>query len=120
MRRLSFSQLTGRLDLLILIDEDLMKLHDTDNANEFETRKACQDWINNRVVRFKLRMTRMRLPVSTDPTGDAFEYVPRKTDGKIIDKTADGFKPSGTDEPLKNYAEPVQNGGVWVAVMRVR
>jgi len=98
-----------------------MTLHDKDKAVKFDTRKECQEWIDARVVRFKLRMVKMRMPAKPLPNeADTYEYIPKKTDGKIINTLAEDFAPSGTDEPLGNYAEPVQSDGKWMAVMKVR
>lgn len=91
-----------------------MALQDADNAAKFNTRQECWDWINQRVVRFKLKM----VPAMT-PDGKS-TFAPEKCDGQILNTLAEDFKPGHTDEPLKVYAEPVQQGEVWMAAMRLR
>jgi hypothetical protein len=83
-------------------------------ANTFDTRDDCLEWINDRIVRFKLKMVAARTPAG-DPT-----YVPQKIDGRIHDSTAEGFKESGTDEPLSNYAAPKKQDNKWVAYMKLQ
>ena len=53
-------------------------------------------------------------------TPGEFTHVPRKCEGKIISTLSEGFRESGTDEPLKNYAAPVKRGDKWLAVMELR
>lgn len=86
----------------------------TENANQFESREECLKWIDERIVRFKLRMTK----VMTNTPGE-FTYAPQKEQGKIMSTLAEGFKKSGTDEPLSNYASPIKKGGKWLAVMKL-
>jgi hypothetical protein len=92
-----------------------MKLHGEDQAEHFDTRGECQQWINDRIVRFKLKIANGR-----DKDGNFACGPLRKTDGRILNTTAEGFKGGGIDEPLSNYAEPVQRDGKWLPVMRVR
>jgi hypothetical protein len=90
-----------------------MKIHNA-NATAFDTKQDCQDWIDSRVVRFKLRVHHGK-----DKDGNFIVGAMQKSDGKIIDKTADGFKPQAYDEPLTYYAEPVSEDDKWLAVMKV-
>jgi hypothetical protein len=90
-----------------------MTLHGTENATSFETERACWDWINSRIVRFKIKMARKRLPEG----GSTF--VPEKYNGDIIDTAIDGFVKNEDDEPLKLYAAPSKQGSKWLAVMKV-
>ena len=92
-----------------------MDLHDEENAERFDTRPKCQEWIDQRIVRFKLRM----IPYRTMPD-DPVQYAPRKEDGQIVDTTAEGFKGGGIDEPLSNYAEPLRKGDKWFAIMKLQ
>lgn len=92
-----------------------MTLHDTENAVKFESRKECRKWIAKRIVRFKLRMVK-----TLTITPGEFTYVPHKEQGKIICTLDEGFEESGTDEPLKNYAEPTKQDGEWLAVMKLQ
>jgi hypothetical protein len=87
----------------------------TENANQFDDREACLQWIDDRVVRFKLRMVK----AATQTPGE-FTYIPQKEEGKIVNTLAEGFKESGTDEPLSNYASPVKQDGKWLAVMMMQ
>lgn len=114
MRRKPFNWLTAVLGSSILGQREQMKIHNA-NATTFETKQECQDWIDKRVVRFKLKVAHGR-----DGKGNFAVGQLRKTDGRIIDKTIDGFKPQSFDEPLDNYAEPVLENGKWLAVMRVQ
>ena len=93
-----------------------MTLHNKDSAVKFNTREECQGWIGDRIIRFKLRM--VKVPVIGSP-GDV-TYEPQKCEGAIISKSIDGFKLSGTDEPLSKYASPKKEDGTWMAVMNVR
>lgn len=92
-----------------------MDIHDEDQAAKFDTRQECKEWIDDRVVRFKLKMVKAQ----TRTPGE-FTFVPQKFGGTIHCESAEGFKSSGTDEPLSNYAEPVKKDGKWMAVMKVR
>jgi len=87
----------------------------TENATQFDDRESCHQWINDRVVRFKLRMMKSR----TETPGK-FTYVPRKEQGQIVNTLDEGFKESGTDEPLSNYAAPVKKDDKWLAVMQMQ
>jgi hypothetical protein len=91
-----------------------MDIHDTETADKFDTKDECRQWINDRVVRFKLRMVRARTPEGK------LTYIPQKCDGKIVVITSEGFKRSGTDEPLSNYAAPMRQDDKWFAVMKLR
>ena len=82
---------------------------------KFDSKKECQEWIDDRIVRFKLRM----IKAQTQTPGE-FTYVPKKEQGMIICKSNEDFKESGTDEPLSNYAEPVKQDANWLAIMRVQ
>ena len=93
-----------------------MAIHDTETANKFDTRIECRSWINDRVVRFKLKMVKAQVP--NEP--DRFTYVPQKFDGKIVDTQVDGFKETSGDEPLSKYASPTKEGAKWMAVMRLQ
>ena len=101
---------------MILGHEGHMTLHAKDSATKFATKPECQAWIDDRVVRFKLRMVKAQVAGSPGET----TYVPQKCEGAVISKSIDGFKPSGTDEPLSNYAAPQRDGGVWLAIMNVK
>lgn len=90
-----------------------MTLHDAETAEQFDSKKDCQSWINERVVRFKLKM----VPHSID---GEMTFVPQKCDGQIISTESEDFKSMATDEPLKHYAEPLKKDDRWMAVMRVR
>jgi len=92
-----------------------MPLHDTENAVKFSSKQECRTWISERIVRFKLRMVK----VQTQTPGE-FAYAPQKESGKIFCTSDDDFVKSGTDEPLKNYAEPIKQGDEWMAIMRVQ
>jgi len=93
-----------------------MTTHSTDNAVRFGTRKDCQSWIDARIVRFKLKMVRVGHP----GLAGGVSYEPQKCDGSIFCKLDEDFKRSGTDEPLRNYAEPSKRDGAWVAFMKLR
>lgn len=88
-----------------------MKLYDEAGAKTFATKADCQKWIRDRAVRFKLAVEPVELP-----NGETV-LTQRKTDGRIVDITADGYKAGGLDEPLKRYAKPVRQGDRWMAVM---
>jgi hypothetical protein len=103
------------LYLPILGEREQMTLHETENAAKFDTKQECQAWIDDRIVRFKLRM----MKAATQTPGE-FTYVPKKEQGMIICKLNEDFKKSGTDEPLSNYAEPVKQEKTWLAIMRVQ
>lgn len=93
-----------------------MALHATKTASKFDTREACRNWINDRVVRFKLKMVKAR--VSDNP--DKFTYIPQKFDGKIINTKSGEFKETAGDEPLGKYASPTKENNKWMAVMRLQ
>ena len=86
----------------------------TDGAELFDDRVACQRWIDERVVRFKLKMVRARTPDGEET------YIPQKFGGRLVNTKAEDFKASGTDEPLSNYASPVRQDDKWMAVMRLQ
>lgn len=88
-----------------------MDLLDEDKASTFNTRAECLEWIQERVIRFKLAVNDVVLPNGV--TG----LSQRKTDGRILSTKAEGYKPGGLDEPLKRYAKPVRQNGKWMAVM---
>lgn len=90
-----------------------MKIHNA-NATSFETKAECQAWIDSRIVRFKLRARHGK-----DKNGKLIVAALQKSDGRILDKTAEGFKSQSFDEPLTNYAEPVKEDDKWLAVMKV-
>jgi len=92
-----------------------MALHDTENAVKFESREDCLHWIEDRIVRFKLKLSH-----GQDKDGNFAVGPLRKADGKIMDTKAEGFKEGGIDEPLKNYAEPSKQDGEWLAIMRLQ
>lgn len=91
-----------------------MTVHNAEKAEKFNTKDECWDWINSRIVRFKLKMVRVK-----DESGQP-SFAPQKCDGQIINTLTEGFKPSATDEPLKAYAEPVKDGDQWMAIMRLQ
>lgn len=90
-----------------------MELHDTENAPRFDTKTACLEWINTRIVRFKLKVQH-----GVDAEG-AFAVGPiMKASGRIVVTTSEEFKPYSLDEPLGNYAFPLQQEDkTWLAVM---
>jgi len=88
-----------------------MTLHDVENAATFDTKAECLQWIDDRIVRFKLKM----VPAVT--TEGKATFVPQKVEGKIMNTTIESFENSGTDEPLSNYAVPRKSGDLWLAVM---
>jgi hypothetical protein len=90
-----------------------MELHDTETAVKFGTRKDCQQWIDERVIRFKLKMVKVGHP----DLARGVTFVPQKCDGEIVHRLEEGFRESGTDEPLGNYAAPSKHDGQWMAVM---
>jgi len=90
-----------------------MKIH-TENAQTFDSEQDCQTWIGNRIVRFKLKVQHAQ-----DRDGNIAIGAMRKADGRILDKTVDGFNPRPYDEPLDYYAEPVKTEDKWLAVMKV-
>lgn len=92
-----------------------MALHNEEDAVKFGTRKACQAWIDSRIVRFKLRMVKHRIA----GTRDEITFVPQKCDGSILNILDEDFKKGGTDEPLRCYAEPSKRDGSWVAFMKL-
>jgi hypothetical protein len=91
-----------------------MELHEKEGAVKFDSRKECQEWIDERVVRFKLRMVK-----AATATPGEYTFVPQKCDGQIVHTKTEDFKKSATDEPLKNYASPLKDDGKWLAVMKV-
>ena len=91
-----------------------MKLHNENSAPRFDTKDECWQWIDQRVVRFKLKM------VKAQTSDGNFTFLPQKCDGKIINTSIDGFKEDGTDEPLRNYAAPAKLDNKWLAVMRLQ
>lgn len=88
-----------------------MQLQDESAAKTFDTKEECRKWISDRVVRFKLGIGTVVLSDGTPGISQ------QKKDGRIIDTTAEGYKPDGLDEPLKIYAKPVRNGDKWMAAM---
>ena len=93
-----------------------MELYDAETANKFKSRPECQSWIKDRIVRFRLKMIKTRVP----GVEVKFTYVPQKFDGKIININSDGFEDLVGDEPLNKYASPVKKAGEWLAVMRLQ
>jgi len=110
-----FRRLTAMIHLPILGERNQMTLHDQDTATKFETKEECLQWINDRVVRFKLK-----IGLGKDKDGKTVPGQLRKADGKILNTKAEGFQPGGTDEPLDNYASPEKRDDVWMAIMKVR
>lgn len=98
----------------ILSPRDQMKIHNAD-ATSFDTKAECQAWIDDRIVRFKLIASHGK-----DKNGKIVVGALQKTEGRILNKTIEGFKEQAYDEPLTNYAEPVKEDDKWLAVMQVR
>jgi len=86
----------------------------TENAAKFDTQEACLAWIDERIVRFKLRMVKTH----TETPGN-YTYVPQKCEGSIVSTLNEGFKAQEFDEPLELYAAPTEQDGKWLAVMKV-
>ncbi|MGD9726950.1 MAG: hypothetical protein AB7L09_00640 [Nitrospira sp.] len=90
-----------------------MKIHNA-NATPFDSKSECQRWIDARIVRFKLRVQH-----GLNKDGHLVVASLQKAEGRIIDSAIDGFHSQAYDEPLGDYAEPVQEGEKWLAVMKV-
>lgn len=90
-------------------------------ADTFDSREACQKWIDSRVIRFSYAFKKVGLPgIKTD----AKTYVPDmwttafEKDGSIVlDPLSPSYKKQDGDEPLKDYARPVRQGRSWIAFM---
>lgn len=82
---------------------------DSENAPAFDTKEACQQWIDKRVMRFKC--------VFTLSHGAGLQID--KREGRVVDTTAEGYTKGAFDEPLARIAKPVRDGAVWRAVIPV-
>ena len=90
-----------------------MELHDTENAPKFPTETECLEWINSRIVRFKLKVQH-----GVDAEGAFAIGNIVKAAGRIVVTTTEEFESSSLDEPLGNYAFPLeQPDKTWLAVM---
>jgi hypothetical protein len=93
-----------------------MEIHDTENADHFDTKDECLGWIADRIVRFKLKIAH-----GVDRNGNFAVGQLQKSDGRIFVTTAEGFKTTSLDEPLAKYAAPhKQENEKWIAVMEMR
>jgi len=93
-----------------------MELHNEENAVYFDTKDECQGWIQTRIVRFKLRIAHGK-----DKDGNFAVGQLQKADGRIFVTTAEDYKVTSLDEPLSNYAAPLQQESKkWVAVMEMQ
>jgi hypothetical protein len=88
-----------------------MALYDEDKASTFNTRAECQEWIKDRVIRFKLAMGNVMFEDGVAGLSQ------RKADGRILNIKSEGYKSGALDEPLKKYAKPVRSGTKWLAAM---
>ena len=89
----------------------------------FTSRALCQSWIDDRVLRFQIKMHLVETP-------GGLVAVPQKGPGKVVLSASPDYKKMAYDEPLSRYAEPVRDGVVtptpstgitaerWLAVIR--
>jgi hypothetical protein len=85
-------------------------LQGADSAPSFASRAECKQWIDNRVMRFSIKIAAVAGPGGPIVTT-------QKNLGRVIDTTKPDYQKMATDEPLKKHAKPVKDGAVWRAAI---
>ena len=75
------------------------------------TREACQEWIDQRVMRFKNYFVHFQRP------NGEFTCALQRGEGSVVDTKAASYKKDAFDEPLSRMAKPARDGEVWRAVI---